>query len=580
MSSGIELRDVYKGYTLDQDKLIAPEETLKRVKERLAGLDLKILKKTIRIDQGRLGIPVFLSLCGPDAVRLTGTQKQMGKGLSPEQAETSALMELVERFSFFGFMDSGPGLRADYNQAEREAEGRIIGLDKLFLSLHDETSDPEVAGPLLRRLPLRWVWARNLAQDRDELIPLDWFFMINEYNGPAAGNCLEEALNQALGEVVERHVASVIDHTRQLTPTIDPASVPQGPAREALAAFAREGIELHLKDFSLDTGIPTVAALAWDPATLGQSEMCFLAGTTTDPEKSVIRALTEVQQMGCDFIRSAEYKPTLPKFASPEEAGFLIRAEETVPLSALPKLAHDNLKVEIERQTAALGAIGLVPYAINVTHPQVGIPVVYVILPGAHFRERTRGSSVFFHAAKLAAGHPDEPASLAALEALAQAGPDDYSLSFFGGLALERAGRPEEALALFRRSLEMGPSALDRPAVLTHLGVCLKDMGRFQEALEFLGQARDLDPGQWEIAHLIGFCRYSLGDYAGAMESFSRALEIDPGSGIDYANIGSCLRQLGRTKEAVEMYKSALEIDPSLDFARDNIRRLSGSEGS
>ena len=575
MSSGIEIKDVYKGYTLDQDKICPPEETLKRVKELLAGLDLKILKKTVRIDHGRLGLPVYISLCGPDTVRLTGTQKQMGKGITAVQAETSALMELVERFSFFSFIDSDPGFRATHAQAGAKSQGRIMALDRLLLSLHDEVSDPEEAGEFLKELPLRWVWARNLSDDRDELIPLDWFFMINEYNGPAAGNCLEEAINQSLGEVVERHVASVVDHTRELTPTIDPGSIPEGPAKEAIKAFEREGITLYLKDFSLDTGIPTVAALAWDPASLGTSEMCYLAGTTTDPEKSVIRALTEVQQMGCDFVRSAEYKPTLPKFSSPDQVAFLTEAKETVPLSALPNLADDNLKVEIERQVEALARVGLKAYVVNATHPEVGVPTVYMIIPGAHFRERTRNSTVYFHAAKLAAEHPQEEESLAALKKLAQAGPKDYSLSFFSGLALERAGRPEEAFGLFERSLSLGPSDLDRPAVLTHLGVCLKDMGRFEEALESFGQAAALDPGQWEIAHLTGFCQYSLKDYEAALESFSRALSLDPGSGIDYANIGSCLRELGRIKEAVGMYRNALEIDPGLDFARENIQKLS-----
>ena len=231
MSSGIELTDVFKGYTLDQDKLCPPEETLSRVRAKLAGLSLKILQKTIRIDSGRLGIPVYISLCGPDAVALTGTGKQMGKGLTPVQAETSALMELVERFSFFSFIRSGERIRATRRELAARGLGPLMDPARLFLSLHDERTDPELAGPILEGLPLSWVWARNLTEDRDELIPLDWFYLINEYNGPAAGNCLEEAINQALAEVVERHVASVVDHRRASTPTIDPP--------ERLAALGR-----------------------------------------------------------------------------------------------------------------------------------------------------------------------------------------------------------------------------------------------------------------------------------------------------------------------------------------------------
>ena len=105
MGYKIELKDAKKGYTYDQDKIMSPEETVKRFKERTAALDLDILSQTRRIDNGRLDIPVFFSECGTDARRVTGTKKQMGKGGTPEQSEASAVMELGERFSFFSFVN-------------------------------------------------------------------------------------------------------------------------------------------------------------------------------------------------------------------------------------------------------------------------------------------------------------------------------------------------------------------------------------------------------------------------------------------------------------------------------------------
>ena len=104
----LNLTDALKGYTYDQDKLLTPEETVRRVRDRLAHLDLKLLQETMRIDSGRLDIPVYLSLLGVDARRVVPTHKQMGKGATPVQAEASALMELVERFSFFTYIEDGP----------------------------------------------------------------------------------------------------------------------------------------------------------------------------------------------------------------------------------------------------------------------------------------------------------------------------------------------------------------------------------------------------------------------------------------------------------------------------------------
>lgn len=108
MLPSLQIADAFKGYTFDLDKLVPPEETISRVRERLAGLKLKILQETRRIDTGRLDIPVFISLLGVDAQRVMPTKKQMGKGATPAQAEASALMELVERFSFFSYLAEGP----------------------------------------------------------------------------------------------------------------------------------------------------------------------------------------------------------------------------------------------------------------------------------------------------------------------------------------------------------------------------------------------------------------------------------------------------------------------------------------
>ena len=50
-----------KAFTFDQDKILPPEETVRRFKEKLKKVDLDILKRTIRIDNGRLDIPIYFS---------------------------------------------------------------------------------------------------------------------------------------------------------------------------------------------------------------------------------------------------------------------------------------------------------------------------------------------------------------------------------------------------------------------------------------------------------------------------------------------------------------------------------------
>ena len=376
-----------KTYTYDQEKTSLPQETIGRVRTRLKAVDLDILKETVRIDTGRLGIPIYISRCGTDAVRVIGTQKQMGKGGTPEQSEASALMELVERFSFFTFIQERQFVR----EAFRAVKDRAIPFEQLALCFYDQSTDLDKVREVFETIPLSWVWARNLTQKKDMLVPIDWFYLIHEYNGPSAGNILEEAILQGLCELVERHVSSVISYDFQTTPTIDPSTVTDPAARELIDKFDRLGIKLYLKDFSLDTGIPTVGSLAYDPSTFpDKSEIVFTAGTTPNPEKSLIRAVTEIAQLAGDFINRTQYRPTLPKYQRLEEAQYVMAAPETVSIRDLPNLSNDNLRLEIEGCVQALARVGLEVYIVNTTHPKLGIPAVYTIIPGAHFRDRTR----------------------------------------------------------------------------------------------------------------------------------------------------------------------------------------------
>ena len=77
MKFKVELKDAPKTYTYDQDKVMTPENTVKRFREKLKKVDLDILKRTIRIDNGRLDIPIYFSLCGTDAHNTIGTKKQV-----------------------------------------------------------------------------------------------------------------------------------------------------------------------------------------------------------------------------------------------------------------------------------------------------------------------------------------------------------------------------------------------------------------------------------------------------------------------------------------------------------------------
>lgn len=564
MPEPLKLTDALKGYTYDQDKLLTPAETIRRVRDRLGNLDLKLLQETVRIDSGRLDIPVYLSLLGVDARRVVPTHKQMGKGATPIQAEASALMELVERFSFFSYIEEGP---LDFG-CPRDFKGQALPFSSLARSLFDASPAATAVAPLYEDWPLYFVPATNLTKGEAIMLPIHWFYLIEEYNGPAAGNCLEEAILQGLCEVVERHVGSVISYERSATPVIDPDSVTDPAARELIEKFRKNGIVLHLRDFSMDTGIPTVAALAYDPSTFpADSEIVFAAGTTTDPTKSLVRALTEVAQLAGDFHRRTSYRPTLPKYETLEDAAYLMAPGPVVSLDSLPNLSRANLKDEINLCLKALSRLRLDVLVVNTTHPLLNLPTVYVLVPGTHFLDRTRNTTAIFHLAKVAALYAPPPLALAALTGLDAAFPDRFDVHFFLGLILENQDRAAEALEHFRRALELDPPVHEIPSIYVHLGACQKDLGDFQEAAAAFTQALALSPHLKEAHHLLGFCCFKLEEYQQAVECFEKVIELDPGSAIDYANLGINLQRLGHPKEAAYVLKQALELDPGLDFA-------------
>ncbi|MHB9074250.1 MAG: YcaO-like family protein [Desulfobaccales bacterium] len=571
MLETLRLTDALKGYTYDQDKLLTPEETVRRVRARLSHLDLKLLQETMRIDSGRLDIPVYLSLLDVDARRVVPTHKQMGKGATPIQAEASALMELVERFSFFTYIEEGP---LDLG-APRDLKGQALPFAYLARSLFDGTPEAAAAAPLYEDWPLYFVPATNLTRNEAVMLPIHWFYLIEEYNGPAAGNCLEEAILQGLCEVVERHVGSIISHDRLHTPSINPDSVTDPAARELLEKFKKNGIVLHLRDFSMDTGIPTVAALAYDPSTFpADSEIVFAAGTTTDPTKSLVRALTEVAQLAGDFHSRTSYRPTLPKYETLEDAAYLMAPGPMISLDSLPNLSRPNLKDEIQLCLKALSRLELEVLVVNTTHPQLNLPTVYVLVPGTHFLDRTRNTTVIFHLAKVAALYAPPLMALAALAELDAAFPRRFDVNFFLGLALENQDRAREALVHFRLALELDPPAHEIPSIYVHLGSCQKDLGDFQEAAAAFTQAAALSPDLKEAHHLLGFCCFKLEEFQQAVECFEKVIDLDPGSAIDYANLGINLQRLGHPKEAAYVLKQALELDPGLDFAAQALADL------
>ena len=573
MGYAINLKDAPKGYTYDQDKIMSPEETVRRFKEKTARLDLDILSRTRRIDNGRLDIPVFFSECGVDAKKVTGTNKQMGKGGTPEQSEASAVMELAERFSFFSFVNREDNF---FYATPEELGDEAMDYGEIIKSVHDNEADALKVKPVFDRLPLKWTKGYNLTRKKEVNIPFNWFYMINEFNGPSAGNCTEEALSQGICELVERHTSSLVSHGEMDVPGIRLESFTDPLVREMLEKYKKQGIEVYATDFSLDTGIPTIGVMAWDPDTFPQmSEIVWTAGTSPDPQKAMSRALTEVAQLAGDFNSGSNYVASgLPKFTDIKDAAFITHPKKMIDASELADLSSDNIRVEVENLVNTLAERDYDILLINTMHKGLEIPAFYSIMPGAHFRERAAAASVGMFSARLITENFDPLQALTRLDALEEALPGQYYTSFYKGLMLAAIYDRDEALQEFEAALTRGPARLNLPDIYSHMGACLKDLEQYDRAIETCGKGLEIDPQRPDMFNTAGACYFMTQRYEPAIENFEKALEVDPSLAINYANIGSCYRELKDVKLAVKYYEMALEIDPSIEFARDNIEKL------
>ncbi|HGY11775.1 MAG TPA: tetratricopeptide repeat protein, partial [Desulfobacterales bacterium] len=299
------------------------------------------------------------------------------------------------------------------------------------------------------------------------------------------------------------------------------------------------------------------------------------AGTTPDPQKTLSRALTEVAQLAGDFNTGSCYEASgLPKFNNIEDASFITNPEKLVDITSLPDLSDDNIKLEIQSCISSLAENEMDVIVVNTMHPLLKIPTFYIIIPGAHFRERSLSADVGMFASKLLTENSDPEHAINKLIKIKELLPEKYYINFYLGQCFLSLDNPQTALDYFTVSISQNPAKEDIASIYSYMGICHKDMGEYREALLVLQEGENHDKGRTDIYNLMGFCYFKLKEHEKAIDSFKKVLKLDPGSAIDYANIASNYRDMGKVEKAIEYYLKALGLDPSIEFARKGLEKL------
>jgi ribosomal protein S12 methylthiotransferase accessory factor len=325
-----------------------------------------------------------------------------GKGRSADQARVSALCEALERYSGV-YQGDEACVRGSQDElgAAALAVGELLNFSEAQYRTRDRLKAQEserrraIPEPLDASTPIDWTPAWSLSKRERRYVPLAYCYAEAPVesgtafcgpcgNGVAAGTCLEEAVLQALLELVERDAAAVWWYNRLCRPAIDLDSFADPYFGALQADYARLGWTVWVLDLTHDLGIPTCVALAHE----AQADRFAIGfGCHLEPRLAVQRSLTELNQLfDPDSTRRAPWEhERLPAreylFPHPE----LPR----VAADRLPRIGGADLRADIEQCMQRLDGAGLELVAVDKTRPDIGLHVVQVIVPGLrHFWPR------------------------------------------------------------------------------------------------------------------------------------------------------------------------------------------------
>ncbi|CAB4867485.1 MAG: TOMM precursor leader peptide-binding protein [Actinobacteria bacterium] len=343
-------------------------------------------------------------------------QSAGGKGTTAEQARAGALAEAIERFSAT-YTGDEPTIVSSLEALGDEA------IDPRALTLFSEqqyaTRDawnathkamhgvPKEFDPSMQ---MEWSPTWSLSQQRRLWLPTPFAYYMyagqhprngcmSDSNGNAAGTSMEDAILQGFFELVERDAVATWWYNRIPRPGVDLDAYGAAfgePYFDAIRSHYSTELDRDVwaLDITSDLGVPAFAALS--RARTGRPRVLLGFGAHRDPRGALLRALTEMNQM-LGMIPSLENdhagEPATPR--EPERLWWQLDSLSDHPHllpagpDSTPDLhAHDwtlDGKANVERAIGLIEAKGMQMHVLNCTHPDIGMPVVKVMVPGMRF---------------------------------------------------------------------------------------------------------------------------------------------------------------------------------------------------
>jgi tetratricopeptide (TPR) repeat protein len=183
--------------------------------------------------------------------------------------------------------------------------------------------------------------------------------------------------------------------------------------------------------------------------------------------------------------------------------------------------------------------------------------------------------------------------------------PNGASGFYLGGLVAQAQGRPDDALAEFKRALELQPAALDALAGYARLQA---GRGKVEDAVSRVQAVLDKDLHNAVVRNLLGELQLMQKSYSAATEQFAGAMADSPAWPVPYRNLaiakiaakdlaggtaayesglkptnyapelvadlGALYERQGKADAAIALYEQLHLRDPQANFAANNLAML------
>jgi YcaO-like protein with predicted kinase domain len=368
---------------------VVPRESLTRLSRLTSQVGITRVGVVTGLDT--IGIPVVM-VCRPNSRSLSVAQ---GKGVDLVSAKVSGLGESLEGFHAENILL--PLRLASWREIRRIA--RVVSVAELARResslFHEDLSILWVQGTDLISSERVWAPFETVHTDFRVPGPQGTGSFLSTTNGLATGNHLLEALSHALCEVIERDALtlwSLTGNEARASRRVDAATVDDPVCRELLDRFESADVGVEIFDITSDVGLAVFTCAIVGRHADAHRRLPAASGHGCHPSRAVAlsRALTEAAQSRLTMIAGSR-DDVLPRYYHEhrdrdqlerlrrEFAGGRSRRS----FLDVPDLAASSFEEDVATELDRLRSVGISEVLFfDLTRPDLGLPVVRVVVPG------------------------------------------------------------------------------------------------------------------------------------------------------------------------------------------------------